>query len=146
MKSLFIGNILGAALLAAGCASSDRLLLDPVGPAPVLHSAIRTNGSLVVFSSFDPNAHFNGYAYRRYYTDYKILTSNGKLLRTVLNDNGVLMEGPREVALPPGEYRVVARVSGHGLVTVPVVITADQVTTVHLEGGAAWPNKSALLQ
>jgi hypothetical protein len=98
----------------------------------------------VVFSAFDPQARFNGYPYRRYYTSYKIFSPDGQLLQTVQNDNGTLAEGPREVALPPGTYRVIARANGRGFVTVPVVIVPDRVTTVHLEGAAAWSEKSPL--
>jgi hypothetical protein len=39
----------------------------------------------------------------------------------------------------------VAQANGYGTVPVPVVIRADQVTTVHLEGGASWPNNAALV-
>jgi hypothetical protein len=39
-----------------------------------------------------------------------------------------------------GPYRVAARANGYGEVIVPVVIRANQVTTVHLEGSPAWPN------
>jgi hypothetical protein len=144
MKLTVIASPLVAALLVAGCASSDRLVLAPVGPAPFQESAAGSKGSLVVYSAFDPHAHFNGFPYRHYYTDYKILAHDGRFLRTVENDNGVLLEGPRAVTLPPGTYHVIARANGHGLVTVPVVIAARQVTTVHLEGGSSWPNKSAL--
>jgi hypothetical protein len=66
-------------------------------------------------------------------------------LRTVHNDNGELVEGPAEVSLAGGRYRVVALANGYGLVIVPVVIVRSQVTTVHLEGSPSWPDKQALL-
>ena len=56
------------------------------------------------------------------------------------------LEGPKRVQLPVGTYRVVARANGYGVVTVPVIIRADQVTTVHLEGGPSWQNRSQLGQ
>ena len=39
--------------------------------------------------------------------------------------------------LAPGKYRVVAHANGYGTVTVPVVIDATHVTTVHLNGGSS---------
>jgi len=48
--------------------------------------------------------------------------------------------------LPAGTYRVVARANGYGIVTVPVVIEKNQVTTVHLEGGGSWENEVARSQ
>jgi hypothetical protein len=39
-----------------------------------------------------------------------------------------------------GAYLVAARANGYGKVIVPVVIRANQVTRVHLEGSPAWPN------
>lgn len=45
-----------------------------------------------------------------------------------------------------GACCVVARANGYGVVTAPVSIRADQVTTVHLEGGSSWQNPSQLSQ
>jgi hypothetical protein len=131
------------AFLSAGCVHADhRLVLDPVGPSPIQSSASGANGSLVVFSAFDPHAHFNGYPYRRYYAGYKIFSNDGELLRRIQNDNGRLAAGPARVTLPPDTYRVVASANGFGEVVVPVVIAAYQVTTVHLDGGARSPDSS----
>jgi hypothetical protein len=41
---------------------------------------------------------------------------------------------------------VAARANGYGLVTVPVIVRADQVTTVHLEGSPSWQNRIQLSQ
>ena len=101
------------------------------------HQGIGTNGSLVVFSAFDPTPHFSALPYRIYYTDYKLVSENGTLLQSVHNDNGTALEGPKTVSLPPGKYRVLARANGYGRVTVPVVIEARRTTTVHLESGMA---------
>jgi hypothetical protein len=90
---------------------------------------------LVVFSAYDQDAHFNDLPYRRVHSDYSILTTDGKLLQTVHNDNGTSAGGPKEVLLPAGRYQVVARANGYGAVTVPIVIGTHQTTTVHLEGG-----------
>ena len=104
-----------------------------------------SNGTLEVFSAFDSHAHFNDLPYLRHYTDYKITSADGTLQQTVHNNNGLLVEAPKSLELPVGSYQVVAHANGYGLVTVPVVIQANQVTTVHLEGGASWPNHAVLL-
>lgn len=138
LLSLFVWMPLLAALPLAGCASnSPGLVLAPVGP-PVSNSPAVSASSLVVFSAFDQEAHFNDLPYRRVHSDYRILTTDGKLLQTVHNDNGTAVGGPKEVHLPAGRYQVVARANGYGAVTVPVVIETNQTTTVHLEGGKAW--------
>jgi hypothetical protein len=90
-----------------------------VGP-PVSHSTAGSASALVVFSAYDQGAHFNDLPYRRVHSDYRILTTDGKLLQNVHNDNGRSAGGPKEVLLPAGQYQVVARANGYGAVTVPV--------------------------
>jgi hypothetical protein len=119
-------------------------VLDPVGPAPFPSAGAGSTGTLKVFSAFEQGADFNSQLYLRHYTDYRILSADGKRLQTVRNDSGTLVEGPKRVQLPVGTYRVVARANGYRQVTVPVVIRADQVTIVHLEGGSSWPNRRPL--
>ena len=67
-------------------------------------------------------------------------------MQTVRNANAASLEGPKRVQLPVGTYCVIARANGYGVVIVPVIIRADQVTTVHLEGGPSWQNLSQLSQ
>jgi hypothetical protein len=127
-----------AAAALTGCVQGRRpLVLDTVGPAMANHSVVETNGSLVVFSAFDPTPHFSSLSYRIYYTDYRVLSEDGTLLQSVQNDTGTALEGPKTVSLPPGKYCIVARANGYGRVTVPVLIEARRTTTVHLEGSAA---------
>jgi len=142
-----VGPLLAAVLMTSGCASpKGGLVLAPVGP-PSLPPAVDSSlGSLVVFSALDSQPHFNGFPYRHYYTDYKILSDDGKLAQKVRNDNGTSWEGPAEVQLPPGKYRVVARANGYGTVTVPVTVAAKQTTTVHLEGGTPIEREKTHLQ
>ena len=85
-------------------------------------------------------------AYLRHYTDYKITSENGKLVRTVHNANGTSLEGSKWVQLPVGTYCIVARANGYGVVTVLVVIRAGQITTVHLEGDPTWQDRALLRQ
>ena len=70
----------------------------------------------------------------------------GAVAAPVDGDNGTRLAGPQKVELPVGAYCVIARANGYGVVTVPVIIQADQVTTVHLEGSPAWQNGSQLSQ
>jgi hypothetical protein len=138
--ALFFGIV-----FLAGCASfQNGLILDAVGPAPNGNSVPGANGMLVVYSAFDQHAHFNGSLYRRYHTDYKILSEDGKLLEAVHNDVGGVTQEPRRIELQSGWYRIVARANGYGWITVPVLIVAHRVTTVHLEGGIQWPIDDAL--
>jgi hypothetical protein len=53
----------------------------------------------------------------------------------VTNDSGTVIEGPVEVLLPGGHYRVHARSNGCGWVTVQVVVEPGLVTLVHLDCG-----------
>ena len=149
MRTYIARALLVGAGLLSGCASDNRgLVFEPVGPSAFQPATANPGGSLVVFSAFDPTAHFNGLPYHHYHTDYKILSEEGKLLQKVHNDSGTVVEGPVAVSLPPGRYRVVARSNGYGTVTMPVIIEAHQTTTVHLEAGgsgrkcASVPNES----
>jgi len=147
MKLLIAASFLVAAALAPGCVSQHHgLVLDPIGPPDSQSAGAGSNGTLVVFSAFDPHAHFNDLPYLRHYTDYKITCEDGRFVQTVLNANATSLEGPKQVQLPVGAYCVVARANGYGVVTVPVVIRAKQVTMVHLEGSPSWHHLSQLSQ
>jgi hypothetical protein len=146
VKSLIPSSVLAAACLLAGCVSHPRrLVLDPIGPPNPQLATAGSYGTLMVFSAFDTHGDFNDLPYVRHYTDYKIVSADGSLQQTVHNDNGLSVESPRSLELPVGTYRVVAHANGYGMVTVPVVILANEITSVHLEGGASWPNNGALV-
>lgn len=125
-------------ILLVGCATGKSgILLDPIGPSAAESAAVHSRtGTLAVYSAFEVNADFNSRdPYRAEYSNYRIYSPDGKLLQRVQNDNGSNFGSPAEVSLAPGKYRVVARANGYGTVTVPVVVTGNHVTTVHLEGG-----------
>ena len=144
MKTHYTFAILSFAVLLAGCASSQHsLTLAPVGPPTNQPVALNDNGTLVVFSAYEATpANQGDYEHRRHYSDYKILSEDGKLLQVVHNDSNTVLREATQVNLAPGRYRVVARANGYGIVTVPVVIERSQVTTVHLEGGGSWENEA----
>jgi len=129
---------MAAGILLIGCVTSKSgLVLDPVGPSIAQPPAAHPNtGTLTVYSAFDVNADFNSRdPDREEYSNYRINLPDGKLLRRVQNDNGSNFGSPAEVSLAPGNYRVVARANGFGTVNIPVTVSRDHVTTVHLEGG-----------
>lgn len=150
MKLSFIFLACAAGTLASGCAGfQSELVLDPVGPPPGQSPTFSssTNGTLVVYSACDVGANWNARDPRRpVYSDYRIFSRDGALLRTVHNDSGTLLQEAVPVALPRGQYRVVAKANGYGQVTIPVVIEAHQTTVLHIEGGGCWPNETEFNQ
>jgi hypothetical protein len=126
------------AVLVCGCAGHRRseIVLDTVTPESSARAPEERSG-LIVYTATDPHAHFDGSSYHMYYSDYEVRSEAGDLIKKVHNDSGTVIEGPVEVKLPAGRYRVHARANGYGWVTVPVVIEAGRVTTVHLDHLAA---------
>jgi len=127
-----------AVILLAGCATSNHgIVLDAVGPVPGQSPAPgSTSGTLVVYSAYEVNADFNCRdPCRHEYSNYEIVAAAGDFRRRVQNDSGTIFQRPRRVALPAGDYRVMAQANGYGLVTVPVIIAAGRDTVVHLESG-----------
>jgi len=146
MRTVFAPLLLVTVSLLAGCVSKPQgLVLDPIGPPGAPLAGTGSHGTLLVFSAFDTHADFNDLPYVRHYTDYKLISADGTVQRTIHNTNGQSLGGPKRMDLPIGTYRIVAHANGYGLVTVPVVIRADQTTTVHLEGSLSWSNNAALL-
>jgi hypothetical protein len=147
MKSLVAALLLGGVALLSGCAfHKQAVVLDAVGPSPLHPAAAGPKGALVVYSALDSSADFNGLPYIPHYTDYKVLSDKGTLLQLVHNRKGGAEDGPLAVELPAGNYRVSAQADAYLTVTVPVVILAGRLTTVHLEGSPSWPDRAALLR
>jgi hypothetical protein len=146
MKSLCVLMVFAMGLLLPGCAwNRSKLVLDSVGPSPGITPVAGSQGDLLVFSAFETSLRLSDVdPYRKRCTDYKIFSDDGNLVRTVHNDSETMIEGPVLVELPAGSYRVIARANGYGSVTVPVVIVTNRTTTVHLEGGASWPDQNAI--
>ena len=137
MKTLLF--CLPIALLVCGCASTNHseVVLDTVTPESSAARPAEDQSGLVVYTAPDPHAHFGGSPYHMYYSDYEVRSEDGALVRKVHNDSGTVVEGPVEVHLPAGKYRVHARANGYGWVTVPVVIEPGKITTVRLNHLAA---------
>ena len=150
MKFIYTLMFITAAALLSGCVTGrNSLVLDAVGPAwsqPAEASPILTNGTLVVYSAYRISADFDESDPRRpEYSDYKIFTTDGKLLRKVHNKSGTILQDVVKVELSPGKYNVVARANGYGYVTVPVMIAPQQSTILHLEGDS-WSDQSVFNQ
>jgi hypothetical protein len=149
MKTFIPSLLMAAGVLLSGCASNPNgLVVDPVGPAlsqPMTADA--TSGTLVVYSAYKRNADFNSRdSNRPEYSDYRILTADGHLLRRVRNNSGTIFQDAVTETLAPGKYNVSARANSYGYLTVPVVIEAQHSTILHLEGGSPWPDASVFNQ
>ncbi len=122
--------------LSLSVLAKDGLVLGAVGPVPSAVATANANaGTLVAYSAYDVTADFNSRDPNRpVYSDYRIYSNRGKLLRKVHNDSGTIFQDPRRVTLPAGSYRVLARANGYGYVTVPVTIEADRTTILRLTG------------
>src|SRR5215472_2974815 len=100
MKPYHAFVLLSGIFFLQGCASENGLVLDAVGPAPNENRDSGSNGVLMVYSAFDQHAHFTGSPYRRYHTDYKIYSEDGKILQVIHNDVRGVTEDPKPVELP----------------------------------------------
>jgi hypothetical protein len=139
-EPLLVLALLASVIPWAGCTSPrSAITLDPVGPSGA--NPTGSTGTLVVYSAFDNRAVSTGDTDRRRFSDYQIFSADGRLLKKVHNDSGIMWSGPTEVRMAPGNYRVVARSDGFGLVTVPVLVAPSRSTAVHLEGGGSWPGR-----
>ena len=117
----------------AGCATPSTMVVsEPVGPdlAPARVNVAGHGGQLVVYSALEVadavSSDFPTHA------GYDIYSTEGKLLQRVDNRSGSFYQMPAAVALPPGEYLIKAPATNRGLVTVPVIIKANETTTLDL--------------
>jgi hypothetical protein len=135
MKCLAFASI-AAVLISTGCAHTQGIVLQQVGPAPITqykkaNADSAKQGSLVVYSAWqktgtdDPE--------HDHHSSYDILKGDA-VLRHVRNYFNPMLEEPIKVPLPAGNYQVRARAQGYGYVSVPVVIEAGRVTKVCLDG------------
>src|SRR5262249_29186603 len=94
--------------VASGCAlNRPAVLTSTVGPPP----SRSPKGALAVYSAFDYGTPTDA--------DYRTSTSS---------------EDPERVPLSPGLYKITARASAFGKVTLPVLIESGKTTSIHLDG------------
>ena len=143
---------LAVALIISGCASQPPVALDAVGPAPTASAHLDSGqGALLVYSPLvavaNLEAELSGQPSDDWgYSDYRILSANGKHFKFVLNNAGTVQLHPQKVELPAGRYIVIAG-AGNGLrVTVPVVVASHQTTVLHLDGGNFQPVETGFNQ
>lgn len=135
MKKIIVLITIATSAFLLGCAGERPVALAPVGPPPAMPAPMSGGvGSLIVYSARESAADFNARDSRRpEYSDYAILNATGGQLRRVRNNSGAIFQEPATVPLAPGNYQVVARANGYGLVTVPVVIQSGKITTMRLD-------------
>ena len=128
----------------AGCASAQTSL-SPIGPNPSSRVAsVSEAGHLQVFSATEKSSpvtsdDFFNYTYPlNLHTGYDITDADGKTVKFVRNHASDLDEWPDNVALPAGDYHIVAKSVWCGQVTVPVVVQNGKTTVVHLDNNW-WP-------
>ena len=128
----FTGLCLGLTvlLLFSGCAThNSRLVLDPVGPG-VEDNGIVAIGYLQVFTATETISDRGFFFYP--YSGYNIYRPDGAPYQFVPNHRSNFDPVPTVVSLASGEYKIVARGEGTGLITVPVIIVAGEQTDVYL--------------
>jgi len=128
----FTGLCLGfaALLLLSGCAThNSRLVLDPVGPG-IEDSGVVATGYLQVFTATETISDRGFFFYP--YSGYNIYRPDGARFQFIPNHRSNLDPVPTVVSLESGEYKIVVRGEGTGLITVPVVIVAGEQTDVYL--------------
>ena len=138
--------LIGAAIIPflAGCASKP-IAISPVGPEPESHAAYVPKGYLQVFSDTETRVIGDGPPYYPH-TSYSIHDESGKIVKFIPNHIGDMDETPSIVAVPAGNYKIVAESSSYGRVTVPVVIQKGRTTVVHLDGNWNMPSNAATNQ
>ena len=136
MKTINLMFVLGlVAWLGSGCATQP-VVLNPVGPAQNRPSPPGSRGYLRVYSATETDQIGEG-TYYYPHTGYRIYDGDGRLVKFVPNHIGNMDESAALVSLPAGQYRVKAQSDIYGWVTVPVVVEAGEITSVHLQ--STWP-------
>jgi len=140
-----------AVIALAGCMTSSApplRLLDAVAScapiAPPLDSQSR--GVLVVWSARIRVPSATSAMDIEMRSSYKIFSDAGDFLSKIQNTDGYQTLEPQPIWLAPGTYVVLAQAAGYGPVSVPIVIRANEITLVDLEGDAPWPDRMALLR
>ena len=125
LRSFFMAC--GLAGLLSGCATHDQ--------SAALNNGNGADGMLMVYSAYAVNADFNRRDTERpEYSGYNIYQADGRLWQFIRNSSDTIMQEPQRVELPSGDYRIVARVNGHGLETIPVTIESRRKTVLYLNG------------
>jgi hypothetical protein len=126
-------------LLLMGCASqsipASSITMSSVGPDSLWYdpAGLHDTGYLKVYSATRTRVIGDGPPYYTH-TGYNIYDLSGKPVRYVRNHTGDMDRMPAPVRIASGRYRVVAKSSYCGRVTVPVVIQPGKTTELYLDG------------
>jgi hypothetical protein len=139
MKTISLPSLLlSSVLITSVAAAASPILLDPVGPEANRVDRAAVRGVLMVYSGVEVQQRGNDstdtYTHR---SNYEIWSADAsRRVAKVRNASPLFVadEGPTRVELVPGQYRVKAMANAYSWVDVPVIIAANRVTAVHLDG------------
>ncbi len=134
MKSLSVVVGFFFTTMIVGCATSQQpIMLEAVGSNDSLHHESQQNlsqlGTLIVYSDLTNNVNDSDHPL---HSEYKIYSTDGRLLLEVRNQSGSFNQDPANVQLSSGRYFLVAQAVNQGMVKVPIVIDARKQTVVDL--------------
>jgi len=154
MKYISTMALAGAMVWLAGCASAPKVVVvEAVGPGPVVSSQGAGDGSLVIYSArkaadvdvnmaewrYNNDFGKNDFLNEPSHTDYTIYARNGEVFKHVSNGRSPNDYVPTVVTVPAGTYKVEAEAVNCDSVPVTVLMTVvikpGQTTMAHLEGG-----------
>ena len=119
--------------LLAGCVGNRTFVVSQaVGPRLQSLQNGAGNGSLLVYSAWDGLDTLD--PDHEKHTGYAIFSTRGTMIESVRNRCGSFDQEPMVVSLPVGTYRVEARATNLGFVSIPVQIEENQTTIVYLDG------------
>jgi hypothetical protein len=117
--------------LLTSVAFAQPTLLDTVGPSTDTLQASDYAGTLIVYSATEARADGKDASYYPH-TSYEVYF-NGHPFRHVDNGRTLEVETPSRVALPRGNYLVVAQSGTDVTVKVPVRIETGRTAVLHLD-------------
>lgn len=131
MKCICLAGIFAAAVSLTGCATSQRLTVaEPVGAG---EPEAKATGSLKIYTATEQQE-VGEDTYYYPHTGYVIYNERGEKVMYVENHVGIMDESPSIARLPAGAYVAVAEADGCGRVRIPLVISANRTTVIHLDG------------
>jgi hypothetical protein len=123
--------ITAVALVLSSCATTDQpYALAAVGPPPGLISHGK-EGTLQVFTA--TSTRNDGGTFYYPHSAYRIYELNGNFVRFVRNHAGTTDQRPEPVGLSAGDYYIIAKSEGCGVVKLPIVIKGSQLTVIYLD-------------
>ena len=128
-------NVIAALAILVFASTALAQYERAVGPNPTSRAVSGRKGYLQVFTATQKSLSFASDDNHLFnlHTSYDIYDQSGRNVAFVPNHMSNMDEWPDQVALPPGNYRIVAQSTWCGLVTVTVMIQKGKTTLVHLD-------------